>query len=91
MWPVSEFFHAKYDEQHERHKKHNYTESNLEPNVKNAPGGLRDIQTINWVAKRFFVVQTLRQLEGKDFFHRTRVCRPAPRRSIFVESALRHP
>lgn len=68
MWPVSEFFHAKYQEQHERHKKHNYTESNLEPNVKNAPGGLRDIQTINWVAKRFFGVQTLRQLEGKDFF-----------------------
>lgn len=68
MWPVSEFFHAKYQEQHERHKKHNYTESNLEPNVKNAPGGLRDIQTINWVAKRFFGVQTLRQLDGMDFF-----------------------
>jgi [protein-PII] uridylyltransferase len=68
MWSVSDFFRAKYQEQHERHKKHNYTESNLEPNIKNAPGGLRDIQTINWVAKRYFGVQTLRQLEGKDFF-----------------------
>jgi [protein-PII] uridylyltransferase len=68
MWPVDEFFAAKRNEQHERHKKHNYTESNLEPNIKNAPGGLRDIQTINWVAKRYFGVQTLRQLEGKDFF-----------------------
>lgn len=68
MWSVSEFFEAKRAEQLDRHKKHNYTESNLEPNIKNAPGGLRDIQTINWVAKRYFGVQTLRQLEGKDFF-----------------------
>ncbi|MEY4588970.1 MAG: hypothetical protein RL497_1046 [Pseudomonadota bacterium] len=68
MWPVNAFFHAKREEQNERHKKHNYTESNLEPNVKNAPGGLRDIQTINWVAKRYFGVQTLMQLNGKDFF-----------------------
>ncbi len=68
MWSVSEFFAAKRQEQYERDKKHQFTESNLEPNIKNAPGGLRDIQTINWVAKRYFGVQTLRELEGKDFF-----------------------
>ena len=68
MWSLSEFYHAKLKEQHARHKKHNYTEYNLEPNIKNSPGGLRDIQTINWVAKRYYAVQTLRQLEGKNFF-----------------------
>ena len=68
MWPVDKFFAAKLEEQADRHEKHNNTTSNLEPNIKNAPGGLRDIQMINWVAKRFYVVQTLRQLEGKDFF-----------------------
>lgn len=68
MWPVRAFFEAKRQEQYERDKKHQFTESNLEPNIKNAPGGLRDIQTINWVAKRYFGVQTLRELEGKDFF-----------------------
>ena len=68
MWPADAFFRAKWDEQIERHKKYNDTEYNLEPNIKNAPGGLRDIQTINWVAKRYFQVRTLKQLEGKGFF-----------------------
>lgn len=68
MWPADQFFQAKWEEQQERHEKHNNTEYNLEPNVKNSPGGLRDIQTINWVAKRYFGVRTLRQLEGQGFF-----------------------
>jgi [protein-PII] uridylyltransferase len=68
MWPSEEFFDAKWQEQNERHEKHNNTETNLEPNIKNAPGGLRDIQTINWVAKRHFGVRTLKQLEGTGFF-----------------------
>lgn len=69
MWPANEFFLAKFEEQNRRHKKHNFTEYNLEPNVKNSPGGLRDIQTINWVAKRYYGVQTLQQLEGQNFFN----------------------
>ena len=68
QWSADKFFKAKCDEQLQRHKKHNNTEYNLEPNIKNAPGGLRDIQTINWVAKRYFKVRTLRQLEGRGFF-----------------------
>lgn len=68
MWRVPEFFNAKWEEQKQRHRKHNDTEYNLEPNIKNAPGGLRDIQMINWVAKRYFGVQTLFELEDKDFF-----------------------
>jgi len=68
MWPMREFFKAKWDEQTTRHDKHNNTECNLEPNIKNAPGGLRDLQMINWIAKRYFGVKTLRQLEGLDFF-----------------------
>ncbi len=68
MWKVEDFFKAKRDEQIERHAKYNDTESDLEPNVKNSPGGLRDIQTIGWVAKRYFGEKTLRKLQGKDFF-----------------------
>ncbi|GAB1256745.1 [protein-PII] uridylyltransferase [Aurantivibrio plasticivorans] len=67
MWPADDFFRAKWDEQIKRHEKHNNTEYNLEPNVKNAPGGLRDIQIISWVAKRFFGVESLHELEGRDF------------------------
>ncbi len=68
LWPADEFFRAKWSEQIQRHQKYNDTEYNLEPNIKNAPGGLRDIQMIGWVAKRYFQVGTLKQLEGKGFF-----------------------
>lgn len=68
MWPTDQFFRAKRAEQLARHRKYDNTEYNLEPNIKNAPGGLRDIQTIAWVAKRHFGVRTLNQLAGYDFF-----------------------
>lgn len=68
LWPADAFFRAKWDEQIQRHQRYQNSEYNLEPNIKNAPGGLRDIQMISWVAKRFFQVRTLRQLHGKGFF-----------------------
>ncbi len=59
IWPVKQFFEAKVHEQTERHLKANDTAYNLEPNVKTGPGGLRDIQTIAWVAKRHFGADSL--------------------------------
>ncbi len=50
IWDTASFFTAKLSEQTERHFKHNNTEYNLEPDIKSAPGGLRDIQMISWVA-----------------------------------------
>ncbi|HEB29121.1 MAG TPA: [protein-PII] uridylyltransferase [Porticoccus sp.] len=67
IWSSKDFFRAKWDEQIERHQKHGNTEYNLEPNIKEAPGGLRDIQMINWVAKRHFKVESLEELVGKEF------------------------
>lgn len=67
LWPGKAFFIAKRDEQIARHAKHNNTEYNLEPDLKNAPGGLRDIQTIGWVAKRHFGADTLRDLVAHGF------------------------
>lgn len=68
IWKPRDFFKAKWEEQTTRHQKYEGSENDLEPNVKNSPGGLRDIQMITWVAKRYFGVKTLRQLEGKGFF-----------------------
>lgn len=67
VWPVKDFFEAKVAEQTERHRKANDTAYNLEPNVKTGPGGLRDIQTIAWVAKRHFGATTLDELATLGF------------------------
>jgi [protein-PII] uridylyltransferase len=67
VWPEREFFEAKVREQVERHLKANDTAYNLEPNVKTGPGGLRDIQTISWVAKRLFGSDTLDALVQRGF------------------------
>jgi [protein-PII] uridylyltransferase len=67
VWPSRRFFEAKLQEQRDRHLKANDTAYNLEPNVKTGPGGLRDLQTIGWVAKRHFGVQSFDQLVAKGF------------------------
>jgi [protein-PII] uridylyltransferase len=67
IWPVKQFFEAKVQEQTERHLKANDTAYNLEPNVKTGPGGLRDIQTIAWVAKRHFGADSLDNLVTHGF------------------------
>jgi [protein-PII] uridylyltransferase len=67
IWPEKEFFEAKLKEQVLRHQKANDTAYNLEPNVKTGPGGLRDIQTIGWVAKRHFGAESLDGLARRGF------------------------
>ena len=43
------FFEAKLLEQQQRHNKFFGVANNLEPNIKECPGGLRDLQTILWI------------------------------------------
>jgi [protein-PII] uridylyltransferase len=45
-----EFISGKVEEQRQRYLRHNDTAFNLEPNVKESPGGLRDLQTLIWLA-----------------------------------------
>src|SRR3546814_12014323 len=61
------FFEAKKAEQLNRHRKFDDTGYKLEPNVKESPGGLRDIHTIGWVTKRYFGAQTLGELRARGF------------------------
>jgi [protein-PII] uridylyltransferase len=67
LWPSREFFEAKWQEQIRRHHKFHDTAYNLEPNIKEGPGGLRDIQMIGWVAKRHFNANTLHDLVKHGF------------------------
>lgn len=71
IWNSQDFFQAKLDEQVKRHHKFHDTAYNLEPNIKENPGGLRDIQMIGWVAKRHFGAKTLEELIDHGFLTRT--------------------
>ncbi len=87
MWPADKFFTAKMSEQYSRHENYNDTAFNLEPNIKEGPGGIRDIQMIKWITQRHFDTLTLdgllehnflqadefeRLLESRNFFWRLR-------------------
>ena len=62
IWPSDQFFAAKMAEQQQRYAKFHDTAYNLEPNVKEGPGGLRDMQVIAWVFKRQYHSATLKEL-----------------------------
>ncbi|MGP9689586.1 [protein-PII] uridylyltransferase [Psychrobacter sp. AOP22-C1-C5] len=67
QWSPRAFFDAKIDEAKTRYLQHNATEYNLEPNIKAAPGGLRDIHLVGWVTKRYFRVSKLYDLVQQNF------------------------
>ncbi|GLP96724.1 bifunctional uridylyltransferase/uridylyl-removing protein GlnD [Paraferrimonas sedimenticola] len=65
FWPSAEFFLAKRDEQDARHQR--ASAFDLEPNIKTCPGGLRDVQTVAWVAMRHFDAASLDELVEYGF------------------------
>ncbi|MHB8549385.1 MAG: [protein-PII] uridylyltransferase [Acidiferrobacterales bacterium] len=67
IWPSKKFFAAKLQEQIERHHHFDDTAYKLEPNIKEGPGGLRDIQMIAWVTQRQFGTATLHDLVALGF------------------------
>ncbi len=87
LWPFEAFYAAKCEEQERRYTRFNHVDYDLEPNVKYSPGGLRDIHTLQWIARRYFgnddwqALQTLGFLtdwehqvlrEGRRFLWRVR-------------------
>ncbi|MGD8476450.1 MAG: [protein-PII] uridylyltransferase [Burkholderiales bacterium] len=47
---LEDFVEGKLLEQQQRHARFNDTAQNLEPNLKESPGGLRDLQNILWIS-----------------------------------------
>jgi [protein-PII] uridylyltransferase len=64
VWPARAFFLAKVEEQRKRYARFGDTSDNLEPNLKDGPGGLRDLHTLGWMALRSFGVRELEPLIG---------------------------
>ncbi|MEO8444646.1 MAG: nucleotidyltransferase domain-containing protein, partial [Gammaproteobacteria bacterium] len=67
VWPTRQFFEGKIREQQTRHHRYDDSAYNLEPDVKGSPGGLRDIQTISWVALREYGRGDLEYLVSRSF------------------------
>lgn len=64
LWPPRAFFMAKLEELRARHERFGDTADNLEPDLKDGPGGLRDLNTLGWMALRAFGVRDLEALVG---------------------------
>ena len=67
---VPEFIEAKLDERAARHKRQGGQRYVLEPNVKEGKGGLRDLQTLYWIAKYIHRVDRAVELVDLGFFTR---------------------
>jgi [protein-PII] uridylyltransferase len=66
-WNSQDFFRAKMEEQANRRNRFHETAYRLEPNLKESPGGLRDIQTIGWISRRHFGTENLEELVDEGF------------------------
>ncbi|MTH78836.1 [protein-PII] uridylyltransferase [Paracoccus aestuariivivens] len=65
---VPEFIEAKLAERAERHRRQGGQRYVLEPNVKEGKGGLRDLQTLYWIAKYIHRVDRAVELVDLGFF-----------------------
>ncbi|MES0023891.1 MULTISPECIES: [protein-PII] uridylyltransferase [unclassified Mesorhizobium] len=63
-----EYVQAKLAERDDRHAKAGESRYLVEPNVKDGKGGLRDLQTLFWIAKYFYRVRTGEELVEKGVF-----------------------
>ena len=54
LWASTDFFEAKLEEQKQRYQQYGDTAYRVEPNLKEGPGGLRDIQMIDWITERAY-------------------------------------
>ncbi|WP_420394269.1 [protein-PII] uridylyltransferase [Acuticoccus sp.] len=62
------FIAAKLAERDERHRRQGQTRYLVEPNVKEGKGGLRDLNTLFWIAKYFYRVRSEAELVERGVF-----------------------
>ena len=83
------FFHSKRVEQDERYLRFEESPYSLEPNCKESPGGLRDLQTILWIAQAAGYGNSWSDLEQHGFItERERL--GLERRELFLQRLRVH-
>lgn len=60
---VPDFFLGKLQEQDNRYAKFNDTAYKLEPNIKESPGGLRDLHMVMWLTRSILIAQEKNNLQ----------------------------
>ena len=82
IWPTKQFYGRKWEEQIVRHRRFADTEYSLEPNIKDGPGGLRDVQILGWIG--------LRHLGTSDFKEMTASGIVLPQEAEKLAQSLKH-
>ncbi|GAC1416028.1 MAG: [protein-PII] uridylyltransferase [Burkholderiaceae bacterium] len=83
------FFHAKTLEMRQRHAKYEDTPYSLEPNCKESPGGLRDLQVILWVAKAAGLGDSWRKLADRGLITTTEAHQLMQKERAFKDIRIR--
>ena len=52
LWPPADYLAARLAERDARHARYDDTAYNLEPNIKDGPGGLRTLDSLRWLGRR---------------------------------------
>jgi [protein-PII] uridylyltransferase len=52
LWPPRAYLDARLAERNVRHARYNDTAYNLEPNIKDGPGGLRTLDSLRWLGRQ---------------------------------------
>ena len=86
--PVA-FLKAKKLEQEQRHAKHRDTPFALEPNLKEAPGGLRDLQVIRWIAQACGIGRHWRDLASRGLLQHGEARRLARHEALLQDLRIR--
>ena len=83
------FYQAKAAEMRLRHAKYEDTAFALEPNCKESPGGLRDLQVILWVAKAAGLANSWRELAARGLITQTEARALMEKESAFKDIRIR--
>ncbi|MDB5960635.1 MAG: [protein-PII] uridylyltransferase, partial [Massilia sp.] len=83
------FYQAKAAEMRLRHAKYEDTAFALEPNCKESPGGLRDLQVILWVAKAAGLANSWRELATRGLITQTEARALMEKEAAFKDIRIR--